>query len=287
MQTRLLASVAATAARGVRAAAVHRAVLPLAAVGALRAFGATTVVPSAATAVAAAAAAAAAPAAASTTPTIPHSDLAYRSLMRNLRLLAGQRGPKTPLRALVVGPGAPEVAARFRALEPAAEVTTGDMTAVDAAAGAGLDAIVVCQVYHSLRTPADLAAIHAALDEEEGAVGFIWHRALPTPSPTPGVVPAGSAAAGLVPAMPAGGTPMAWMEALNAPAFQFKPIRHRKFVETVTPPTPAAAAALLSATHDARTPFAPAPDAAVPAAITFDLHAFHTTVVPVLKKKSA
>jgi hypothetical protein len=51
-------------------------------------------------------------------PAVPESPLAYRALLRNLRLLAGMRGEKTNFRAVITGIGANEVAESMRKLEP-------------------------------------------------------------------------------------------------------------------------------------------------------------------------
>lgn len=106
-------------------------------------------------------------------------------------------------------------------------------------------------------------------------------------------------------------TPLLWVEALNLPSFQFKPAKHRKFVDSMTPSSAAQAADWLRLTHDARFPAtgagtgaagaawaaaqaalsaaeaggAFAPGAGRAGAIAFDLHGFHSSVVPSGDKK--
>lgn len=106
-------------------------------------------------------------------------------------------------------------------------------------------------------------------------------------------------------------TPMLWAEALNLPSFNFRPAKHRKFVDTMTPASAGQAADWLRLTHDARFPTsgagtgaagaawaaaqaalsaaeaggAFAPGAGRAGAIAFDLHGFHSSVVPTGDKK--
>ena len=61
----------------------------------------------------------AATAAAPRTFAVPHSDLAYRALLRNLALLAGMRHGRTQFNVLITGIDASGVAARMFKLEPA------------------------------------------------------------------------------------------------------------------------------------------------------------------------
>lgn len=117
--------------------------------------------------------------------TLPHSDLAYRAMLRNLKVLSGLRHGRDSFALLVTGAGADAVAPHLQRLEPAlrVEVAGGgrvlDMDAIRAKKGADLDAILITQVYHSLRSPADLAVMRDALEDEEGTLGFLWHRCLP------------------------------------------------------------------------------------------------------------
>lgn len=106
-------------------------------------------------------------------------------------------------------------------------------------------------------------------------------------------------------------TPMLWVEALNLPSFNFRPAKHRKFVDSMTPASAAQAADWLRLTHDARFPLAGAGSGAAGAAwaaaqqalssaeasgvfgpsggragaIAFDLHGWHSRVVPTGDKK--
>ncbi len=49
---------------------------------------------------------------------VPHSDLAYRALLRNLKMLKGMRFGKTEFEALITGVGADEAASHMKAMEP-------------------------------------------------------------------------------------------------------------------------------------------------------------------------
>lgn len=116
----------------------------------------------------------------------PHSDLSYRALLRNLRLLTGMRGGKSRFTVLVTGVCAPEIAAsmfageRDVAVDVAGDGRAADFGAIAAAKGRGLDAVLITQAYHSLRADAalDLRTIREALCDEEGTLGLLWHRAV-------------------------------------------------------------------------------------------------------------
>jgi hypothetical protein len=57
---------------------------------------------------------------------IVHSDLAYRALLRNLRLLAGMRAAKqTPFRVFIAGVEADAVAERMSKLEKTLQIEVG------------------------------------------------------------------------------------------------------------------------------------------------------------------
>lgn len=45
-------------------------------------------------------------------------------------------------------------------------------------AGKDLDAVIISQVYHTLSSPAQFAAVRAALHDEDGTLGMLWSRAL-------------------------------------------------------------------------------------------------------------
>jgi hypothetical protein len=90
-----------------------------------------------------------------------------------------------------------------------------------------------------------------------------------------------------------GQSPLTWIERLALPSHGFKPLKHRKFVESIRTSSPTEAAAWLRLTHDARIQdddsavaagekvIMSLPDfAAGTAAVNFDLHAFHTSLVP-------
>lgn len=56
----------------------------------------------------------------------PHSDLAYRALLRNLKLLAGMRGPQqTQFRVFIAGIEAAKVAEQMQKLEKALKIEVG------------------------------------------------------------------------------------------------------------------------------------------------------------------
>lgn len=115
-------------------------------------------------------------------PLFPHSELTYRALLRNLRLLAGMRGDKKRFKALITGPAAGEIARHLRDNEPvldlevAGDSRTADWGAIAARKGAALDSVIVTQMYHTLRGPRDLHVIRESLHNEEGTAGFLWHR---------------------------------------------------------------------------------------------------------------
>jgi hypothetical protein len=75
-------------------------------------------------------------------PNIQHSDLSYRAMLRNLRLLKGLRGDKAQFNVVITGANADQVAAAMRRLEPALNFEiAGDSMSADlgawAAAGCG------------------------------------------------------------------------------------------------------------------------------------------------------
>lgn len=101
-----------------------------------------------------------------------------------------------------------------------------------------------------------------------------------------------------------GQSPIQWIESLDIDAeeYKLKPLKHRKFIDRVDADDAAALAKYLPLTHDARVDVsnAAAVDAAVAAAaawkpseegeptrLSFDLHAFHTAVIPVKKSTPA
>jgi len=59
------------------------------------------------------------------TTSIPHSDLSYRALLRNMKLLSGMRGDKTRFNVFVTGLSAPEVASHLAKLEPSLDIEIG------------------------------------------------------------------------------------------------------------------------------------------------------------------
>jgi hypothetical protein len=90
-----------------------------------------------------------------------------------------------------------------------------------------------------------------------------------------------------------GQSPLTWIERLALPPHGFKPLKHRKFVESIRTSSPTEAAAWLRLTHDARIQdddsavaagekaiMTLADFASGTAAVNFDFHAFHSSVVP-------
>ena len=167
-------------------------------------------------------------------------ELGLRALLRNLRLLKGLRA-RDVLDVVVAGAESPSVAAHVRALEPSLRVTAmGDGNIGSGGGGGGIDmrefagkglaGVIVCQPLLTLSvSPRDeLAAIRRALDPEEGALGFIWTRALRAEWVN---------AYGRVTAMPPGSglasgqSPLEWCDNLNVSEHGFPPLKHRKFVE--------------------------------------------------------
>lgn len=62
----------------------------------------------------------------------PHSDLSYRAILRNLRLLAGMRGDKKRFNVLVTGMAADEIARAMRDNEPCLDIqVAGDSRSAD------------------------------------------------------------------------------------------------------------------------------------------------------------
>ena len=115
-------------------------------------------------------------------------DLSCFALLRNLRLLEGQRpvSAGAGLRVLVAGVGSRALAGRLSRLQPSLRLeSAGDGATLDAAhlaalSGAGLASVIVSQAYHSLPrgAPAFFTAARAALDAEHGALGMTWCRSL-------------------------------------------------------------------------------------------------------------
>ena len=172
-------------------------------------------------------------------------ELGLRALLRNLRLLKGLRA-RDVLDVVVAGAEAPAVAATVRELEPALRVTVvGDGSVgggidLRGFAGKGLAGVIICQPLHALSAPREeLAAIRRALDPEEGALGFLWTRALRADwvnAFARAAAPTGSSSASLssspiTPLVP-GMSPLDWCDNhLNVTEHGFPPLKHRKFVE--------------------------------------------------------
>jgi hypothetical protein len=119
----------------------------------------------------------------STAATLPHSDLSYRALLRNLRLLKGMRETDAR-RAVVTGYDAEDIAKRMAVLEPGMEFdvagyseTSMDLDHIKALKGHKIDSVIVSQAYHGLGSREALAALHACLHPDEGTLGFLWTRA--------------------------------------------------------------------------------------------------------------
>lgn len=147
---------------------------------------------------------------------IPHSDLSYRALLRNLRLLGGMRAGKTKFEVVITGLASSEVAEQLGRMDPSLNIRLlGSDTHADLGTGRqckqgrstnllepkcaiysrcrchccadgiaklkgqAIDAIVITQPYHVLRGKSDVQLMKAALDVEEGSIGFLWNRMIP------------------------------------------------------------------------------------------------------------
>jgi hypothetical protein len=65
-------------------------------------------------------------------PQIPHTDLGYRALLRNLRLLEGLRGAKQRFNVVITGIAAEDVANEMRKLESHIDfIVLGDSKTAD------------------------------------------------------------------------------------------------------------------------------------------------------------
>lgn len=163
-----------------------------------------------------------------------------------------------------------------------------------------MDSIIVCQPYHTLHSADELAAMRRALNDEDGTVGFIWHRATNQEDWVRAFTDAArTQRSDLASPMPEDqNPPLAWVAGLKPVDFKFKPFKHRKFVDRLRAPVDQLLPAL-RLLSDARLPASgpsPAYDAGVAAALahedtkageaalSMDLHAFHTSVVPAKKK---
>ena len=169
-----------------------------------------------------------------------------------------------------------------------------------------MDSVIVCQPFHTLRRADELAIVRRALHDEDGTLGFVWHRAtageewLQAFNARASVERADLSVAALLPDERT--PPLAWVERLGVGGYRFKPFRHRKFVDHLSAPlTELLPVARL--TSDARLPptgsdmvfsagAAAAEAAQARAGITgdvdmvLDLHAFHTAVIPSKPKKA-
>jgi len=201
------------------------------------------------------------------TPTVlfPHSDLVYRALLRNLRLLKGMR-EKERFHVLLAGHEAAHAARRLAALEPALVVdVVGGAEGVNAGLlapfrGQNCDAAIVLQPYHVLRLGGgELSALRSCLDSETGALGMVWTRPAPAQTGWVGTFTAAAGGAGfdlgtgrgLLPPMPATSDPMVWVDSLPLAGAGFRAMKHRKFVEALGGP-PGPRLPLLRCIHDAR-----------------------------------
>ena len=179
------------------------------------------------------------------------SELTGRALLRNLRLLQGLRpsAGSRRLRLGVCGPQCAAIAARLRLLEPSLDVLAhgegaSGGAALDLAplAGARLDSLLLAQPYHALRSRGELAGLQAALHPEDGTLGLLWARAMPSEgwgaAYTRGVASAGSGSgSGGSSALPllmgSEASPMAWVDELGLGGFGFEAPKHRKFIEVI------------------------------------------------------
>ena len=175
------------------------------------------------------------------------SELTGRALLRNMRLLAGLRAgpPDRRLRLAVCGHQSGAVAAALRALEPGLDISeSGDgrgELGLASLSGASLDSVIVTQPYHSLRSRAQLAGLQAALHVEEGTLGLLWARAMPSEgwvadySRGIASVSGGSSSTSVseFPLLGPAGDPLVWIDELGLTASGFQPPKHRKFIEVL------------------------------------------------------
>ena len=169
-----------------------------------------------------------------------YNELATRALLRNLRLLSGMRVHTRPLRVVVAGVESTLISQRIKALEPTLDVvasspTGGDALGLSAHSGGGYDGVIVSQPYHTLSDTSALTALHRALHPEEGTLGMLWARALPSEgwvaAYSRGVAGAGGGVKGGLPLLAPNANPLNWMDELGLGQFGFEAPKHRKFVE--------------------------------------------------------
>ena len=161
--------------------------------------------------------------------------------------------------------------------------------------------MIVCQPYHTVHNAEQLAEIRRVLHDEDGTVGFIWHRATGQEEWVKLFAQTAHVARPeLIKEMGEGDNAIAWMQReLPTEEFKFKPLKHRKFVEKLKG-THSDLLRVLPYISDARIPLG-MPGAALSAGsaavlsleeakagaeagVSMDLHAFHTQVLPQKKK---
>lgn len=238
--------------------------------------------------------------------TLPRSELALRSLLLNMKVLAGMR-PRSRFSLLLASPEAPLFSDTIRKLEPLIDVIiVGDERGVHADALAehahsGKDAALILQPYHILKGSRwggeganEWAAIRRCLHEEDGALGLLWARASPRGAEQLSALPGEDrgAARGLLPALAPGQSPMEWVdealpmmeEGASGTPLGYKPMKHRKFVDELRG-SAEDLAPLISAVHDARyaEPLSASELMALPSPLTvkLDYHCFHTHTLKV------
>ena len=175
------------------------------------------------------------------------TELSGRALLRNLRLLTGMRGSAERLRVVVAGANPSAVAQGLRALEPSLEIhealDNGNLDAgLSKFSGGNFDSVILSQPYHSLSDVGSFATVHGALHPEEGTLGMLWARAVPsegwTSAYTRGIEGVLQERTGGLPLLTSGGNPLTWMDELGLSRYGFEAPKHRKFVGKLegTPP---------------------------------------------------
>lgn len=150
------------------------------------------------------------------------------------------RAHTRPLRVVVTGIESALISQRIKSLEPTLEVvsataTGGDTLGLSAHSGGGYDGVIVSQPYHVISDGASLTALHKALHPEEGTLGMLWARALPSEgwvaAYSRGVAGAGGGMKGGLPLLALNASPLTWMDEVGLGKFGFEAPKHRKFVE--------------------------------------------------------
>jgi hypothetical protein len=243
----------------------------------------------------------------------PCRELSYRAILRNLKLLTGQRGEKKSFEVLLAGVSSSTIAQFLKVYEPNLEVNifgVDEFVNVSNLVSSSIvkekqkfDSIILTQPYHSIHSSKDLSMLRGHLDKDYGSIGLVWHRAT---TENENIVSKFNSFARKhkfdnrdgfsLPRMNAEDHPLKWVETNldhdTLAGMELKPIKHRKFVETLKSETFAPLIPYLYATSDVR--FASMSDFKAccnefskefendiqnSSSISFDFHAFHTSVI--------